>query len=919
MLRVGEIVASFGPSPLPLGMVDIKKTRMHVEKRSELSFAKEGLSRFGLPGWALFVVIVALAMGMPTLRGSFVGNDDRHLVLNNVLVNRPSLPHALEILRISHRDLYQPVPLLSFSLEFVIVRAFGLFDRGVEGGAWLFHLTNILLHAANSLLVFLLLRRLHRCICPTEGDASPDVVAAISAVLFAVHPLQVETVAWTNGRMFLLSTLFALSSVLASLRWREKGRIRDASWILVFALLCMASKVRVGLPVLLAIAAICAAAKSAGAARNSGRPWSIVRRLLGEPRFVVPWLLVTALTGLFVVINVGVTARNTELFELAAEHLKGSRGVRVVLALAWYIQHFVWPSGLASWYPAPLDTTWKDPGTIRALVVLAAATAALILLRRRRPTSVLGTVWFLGTIVDTLPIVPARNLLAADRYMYLSIIGLCWISADVLVAAYRRLIPVASHAFVRIATVGAGAAILATLLATSWYLQPFYETSIGKTSRIASLFPERPHVWARLAWAHHNAGLAVLNNGEPARAAEHFHLALGFAERELELSDHGGWSEAYQVLGATYLKLGHVDAGLTALRKALEIEPEGGEPGYRLACALDDLGKAQEALPLYETSHAIAPRHNPTILRLAKLYRRLGRPGDARRLYENALVNNDFEVSAILGLAELEIEAGDSGSLANAELRLQNLLKWMPDNAAALVALGVVYHKTGRTTDSIRAYNRALSLEPCNVSALLNLASIHRVLGQESDAAQLFDRADKCGPETLSQAVVISDYWLETRRASRSVDLWERFLSLHPDEEKARWYAAWALAITGKLAEAEVLLATPDPTENREPTALAMNVVAGLTSGNAAVSVEAVEALCAAPDEASEWRRRLLQWLEWFDADHSDDPWTLCLAAALLSAEGRADASRQFWELCDQKCTLMACRAFKNRVENLAP
>src|SRR3990172_7334055 len=106
----------------------------------------------------LCVVLAAVVMGLPTLRGGFVGGDDHRLVLNHILVNHPSLAHAVQLFTIVHRDLYQPLPLLTFSGEFALANLFGLFESGVEGGAWLFHPTNVLLHAFNTILVWLTVR-----------------------------------------------------------------------------------------------------------------------------------------------------------------------------------------------------------------------------------------------------------------------------------------------------------------------------------------------------------------------------------------------------------------------------------------------------------------------------------------------------------------------------------------------------------------------------------------------------------------------------------------------------------------------------------------------------------------------------------------------------------------------------------------
>ena len=85
----------------------------------------------------VLVAAAAIIMGLPTLRGSFVGGDDHRLVLNHVLVNHPSVGHAIKLFGIIHRDLYQPIPLLSFQAEFAVANLFDLFDKGIESGDWM--------------------------------------------------------------------------------------------------------------------------------------------------------------------------------------------------------------------------------------------------------------------------------------------------------------------------------------------------------------------------------------------------------------------------------------------------------------------------------------------------------------------------------------------------------------------------------------------------------------------------------------------------------------------------------------------------------------------------------------------------------------------------------------------------------------
>ena len=135
----------------------------------------------------LVPVALALVMAAPSLLGGFLTGDDIHLVRDHVLVNRPSFDHLVKLFTIPHRDLYQPLPLVTFAVNFAMIRWLGLAPTavGADAGAWVFHLTNVLIHALNALLVWRLIRGV-------TGRAAPALVAG---VLFAVHPLNVECVA----------------------------------------------------------------------------------------------------------------------------------------------------------------------------------------------------------------------------------------------------------------------------------------------------------------------------------------------------------------------------------------------------------------------------------------------------------------------------------------------------------------------------------------------------------------------------------------------------------------------------------------------------------------------------------------------------------------------------------------------------
>jgi tetratricopeptide (TPR) repeat protein len=827
-------------------------------------------------------------MGLPTLRGTFVGGDDHHLALNHVYVNHPSLTHAVKLFGIVHRDLYQPLPLLTFQLEFALANAIGLFDRGVEGGAWLFHLTNIILHAANAILVWVVVKKLQEGILHKlpldarviegrgftwDSGGSAVATATVAGLLFAVHPLQTEVVAWTNGRMMLLSTLFALLSLLSFASWLDKPGQRSAILTVIFALLTGISKVRTGLPVLLAVVFL---ARRARLTRGA----------------IVLWLISSMVTGIFVLVNIKATA-GAALFTEAAEHLQGPRTVRVLLALGFYFQHIVWPTGLASYYPTPPLVRWSDAETLTALLIVVPTVVVIAWACRRSRVAMLGMIWFFVTLGETLPFFPARNVLAADRYLYLPIIGAFWPLAAVAVTLHRQWFVARSALLGRIAATAVGLAVIPACVAVSWHTAYYYDTALLKTTRIAALFPDTPRVWERVGWSYHKLG----------RYAE----AMECASKELEHESPDVQSGGYQLLGLCQLNLGNGQKALELLQKAVEVDPDNALGKYRLAFAYGELGRTEEALPYYEAAIQKAAGQNPTIIRLAGAYRKLGRPADARKMYEKAVENNPFDVSAAVGLVELDLAEGTREAHLAAERRLLKLLDTLSENAIVLTNLGVVRVALGQTHAAIEAYTHALANDPGNVTAAVNLAQLYSRASDVQRARALFERAAAGLLDSADQAVAIHDFYVLQGEVGKAVQLWQRVIEMFPQSPQARVFAAWARALAGDFAGAEVDVTAIADLQSQPPLVLAVQAYVALARGQYEAAIAHADDLCGTRERGADARRRLLGALERFEQQRPDVPWTICIAARLLIAEGNIEAARVFVGLCQERCMDPLC------------
>ena len=847
--------------------------------------------------WVLGIIaLLALAMGLPTLGGGFVGGDDHRLLLDHVLVNHPSWSHAVQLFTTFHRDLYQPVPLLSFQAEFAIAQWLGLFESGAEGGAWLFHLTNMLLHAVNAVLVWLVIARLHARLtqrmmlsgdvlsqaASSGGDRAVFLVATITAMIFAVHPLQVEVVAWANGRMMLLSTLFAMLSLLTFDSFLDRPRWKEALLTLVFVLLCSLSKVRVGLPILLLVV-------------------FLARRSRIERRAVILWVACGLVAALFAWINIAATAE-VELFSEGAAYLRGPRLARVFMALACYFQHLVWPVGLASYYPTPPIVQWADGQVLWATVVAVAGLVGLAILCRRHMVARLGVLWFFSTLAATLPIVPARNILAADRYMYLPISGMVWMLVAVGYGASRRFLVGARCQRILI-VVGVG--MLVVCVGMCWHVARFYSTPLAKTQRISSLFPDTPRVWEPLGWTYYSEG----DYAEARRCAQ----------MELRHESSSVRSGAYQLLGMCALKEGEFPLALEHLHRAIELNPKNPRAYYRLGLALDEMGRLADAVPYFERAVAITPKHNIRRNRLAASYLRMGRSEDARAIYEGSLDCNRYDVTAAMALAELDMARGTREGFEAARGRLEALVEWMPENTKAQTNLGAVLVALENRQAAEAIYREVLARDPGNVTAAINLGQLYHAAGDPNRAGPLFAQAMAIGPNALAEAKAIYDFFTAVGATPQAIEVWEAFVGRFPQVGEAHAYLLWAYARAGRIDRASGEMEALAEADRHRPIAVAAQVMLDMFDARYDQAVARVETLCDAGRTGDDARQRLLGALEFFDRQRPSVPWTFCLTARLLVANVRPEPAAVFTGLCEQHCAKDAvCLAEVARLRGLA-
>jgi len=748
--------------------------------------------RADLAGVALVAVLAAGAMA-PTLRGTFLPGDDEHFVLHHSYVNRPGLINAVRLFGIIHRDLYQPIPMVSFA-----------FDTALYGGqAWGFHLTDLLWHVLAAALVWLLVR--------LRWDHW--WLATLTAALFAVHPQAVEAVATVTARIVQMGVTFSLAAIVAFLIWSRRSA-GEGGWLaaaVLFTLLAMTSKVQPALPILLLIVVY-------GQQRRGVRAWWSA------------WGLLTGSTVAFVLLAAWTTTR-TGLVASALSELHGSIPGRALMALGVYLVHLVWPVGLSTWYLPPVEWSWAEPFVwIGAAVLVGLVAAAVIGYARRARILSAGVTWYLAVIVPMLGASGARNLIAADRYTYLANIGLYLVAAGVVVFSIGRRGQQGAPWRVIAPRAVVVAGVIVALMVTTWRHTGHYRTALAYYERVAALYPNAP-------WVHLNVGWALARAGRLDEAER-------AANAELDMA-HGDTARARQLLGWIAQRRGQLELAEEHFTAAAKAMPQDATAHYRLARLLHTRGRRDRALAAYQRALDVHPEHLPSLMGLAELHEQMRRSDLAEQILWRALQVNPQHVEAMTRLATLLLRQRRG---AEAERLYRQVIDLDPGHAQAHTNLAAILAQTGREREALQHYQEALLRDPRQISARLNRANLLQRHGHNEGASEDYRVILALDPGCAPALEGMQEILLATRRPDspqRAVHLWSIAIKHAGPRPGLLAGLAWAQAVAGMDQQAERTARTSlakDPHRTAAHLALAM---VAMHRKQVQPAVDALERACA--------------------------------------------------------------------------
>ena len=413
------------------------------------------------------------------------------------------------------------------------------------------HLTSLILHAANVVLLFLVLGAM-----TGAWEAS-----GLAAALFAVHPLHVESVAWVAERKDVLSTLFWIVATGAYARYAKAPSARRMAVVaLAMTAGLLAKPMLVTLPLTFLLLDF----------------WPLERASLGWGRLVVEKTPLFALSAASSVVTVFAQRAGGALASLEATPFPQRAG-NAVTSIARYLGKTVWPAGLAAFYPHPGDSLGLVPILLAAALV-AALTAAAWLVRRSRPYAVVGWVWFLVTLVPVLGLVQVGKQAMADRYMYIPSIGL-------LVAFAWTIASLGKKGW------APAVAVVVALAAVT-----FVQAGVWRDS--ATLFEHALAVTDDNATAEVDLGAALEAKGRTAEAMTRFEAALRL--------DPGNRA-AHNRIAGLLAREGRLDDAIAHYRQVLALRPHDAATLSNLGIALAKQHRFPEAIETLRAALAASP------------------------------------------------------------------------------------------------------------------------------------------------------------------------------------------------------------------------------------------------------------------------------------------------------------------------
>jgi tetratricopeptide (TPR) repeat protein len=637
-------------------------------------------------GIAIFLIV--LLIYIPALNNSFVNWDDNLYVYENSHIDTLNFKFLYWMFTALYEANWHPLTWLSHAIDYAL---FGLTPLG-------HHLISLILHGINTFLVFLLVIQLmirehamgHKAPSPPASSlqhpAQSLIAAATTALLFGIHPVHVESVAWVAERKDVLCAFFFLVtlgaySVYATAADTSKRRVWFTGCLILFAASLMAKPMAITLPLVLLLLDLYPLRRITLSPVTHTMNLSV---LLEK----IPFFLLSLVSG---------------IFTFMAQHAGGAvasmarmplrfRLLNAMHSLLFYVGKMIWPSGLVPFYPFPSDISILNPH-YGVPAILAAVITAMSIWMLRRQRYVLFTTWayYVITLLPVSGMIQVGSQAAADRYTYLPSVSIFLLAGIGVAQSYALLIR-------RKKAMLSGGLLVALLFIVLGYLTVqqirVWQHSETLWAYVARSFP------GRVPMAHNNLGMAYEKRGMYDNAVSEYKKAIAIDPF---------FEDPHINLGTFYYARGMYERAAAEYEKAIAINPRAADAHYNLGLAYDRAGRYDKAVAAYENAIAIDPQCAKAYNDLGFMYNMMGMYDKAVAACQRAVFINPRFVQAYNNLGLIYHTQGMyDAAIAFYEKAISINSRY----AESHHNMGLSYFAQGKTDKAIAAYKNALAINP---------------------------------------------------------------------------------------------------------------------------------------------------------------------------------------------------------------
>jgi len=642
-------------------------------------------------GWPLVLILVVFLFYLPVLRNDFVNWDDKDAITDNPAIRHLDWAFLKWAFTTYATGNWMPLTWFSFALSYQIN---GLDPR-------VFHATNVLLHGLNTVLVFGIGLRLLKAL-PGEGLVQAKAFARplsfLTALLFGIHPIHVESVAWATERKDVLYSLFYLGSLYRHLGDAAAQKTKSTRWdclaLYFLALLC--KPMAVTLPLVFLIL----------------DDWPLRRfstDFRGNLKDKIPYFVLA-------LASVGITLLSHEkTLSYAQNGVEFYWVMNAFRSLVFYPLKMAWPSGLTGYYPFPPQLTpTYFMEEIGAMGLVGLASYYSYRFRQRAPCLWTAWIYYLVTLAPVVGFIQTGSEAAADRYTYLPCLGFFLLFSAGLArwVSYDRCL------------FAAAALGLAAVLGTLTVFQiGMWKNTTALWERVAQVYPDEN------ADAYSRLGIAYLR-------AHRYDEALAAFSRAASIPPP--LARTYHGLGAALTYKERIPEAIQAFDYAIILDPQLTAPRANLWTIYERLGRHEDAVAQMEEALKVEPGSAVYENNLGVSYGFLKRYPEAEQAFAKARQLDPGNTEYLVNLATICEWEGKSGA---ALAWYQKGAAWNPAEPVYQLKMGDLYLSQGRNPQAFKSLEKAWSLHPKTAKIAQQIGEDFEKLGKTELATECFAQA----------------------------------------------------------------------------------------------------------------------------------------------------------------------------------